>query len=169
MRSKTIVFPFNFLRRARIQSHPPSRPPPHPHPTPHRLPQEPFPRLQRPLHPQLKLIMPPHRCHNKRQLHFRHVPSDTSSGPVAKWDECCFLLIGQLAVFPALGPEAVGVGAPDGLGVVNGVGGDGEGGIGGKVMAEDGDAGARRDKAGETEGGGAVDAEGFGDYVLEAG
>lgn len=113
--------------------------------------------------------MPPHGCHNKRQLHFRHVPSDTSSGPVAKWDECCFLLIGQLAVFPALGPEAVGVGAPDGLGVVYGVGGDGEGGIGGKVMAEDGDAGARRDKAGETEGGGAVDAEGFGDYVLEAG
>lgn len=153
---------------AEHQSHPPSRPPPHSHLTPHRLPQEPLPRLQRPLHPQLKLIMPPHRCHDKRQLHFRHVPPNASSGPVAKRDECCLLLIGQLAVFPALGPEAVGVGAPDGVGVVNGVGRDGEDGVGGEVVAEDSDAGARRDKAGQTKGGGAVDAESFGDYIMKA-
>ncbi len=53
--------------------------------------------------------------------------------------------------------------------MVDGVGGDGEGGAGGEVAGEDCDARAWRDEAGEAEGGGAVDAEGFGDDVVEAG
>ncbi len=105
--------------------------------------------------------MPPHRSRNQRQFHLRDIPSDASPRPTAERDKRCFLLVGQLALFPALGAEAVGVGAPDGFGVVDGVGRDGEGGVGREVMAEDGDAGAGGNEAGKTEGGGAVDAEGF--------
>ena len=53
--------------------------------------------------------------------------------------------------------------------MVDGVGGDGEDGAGGEVMGEEGDAGAGGNDAGEAERGGGVDAEGFGDYVAEAG
>ncbi len=60
-------------------------------------------------------------------------------------------------------------GAPDGGGVVDGVGGDGEDGVLGEVGVEEGDAGAGGNDAGEAEGGGGVDAEGFFDYVVEAG
>lgn len=68
----------------------------------------------------------------------------------------------------------MGVGAPDGGGMVDGVGGDGENGLrrdilggvgvgGGGMLGGDGkgDAGTGGDEAGETEGGGGVDAEGF--------
>lgn len=113
--------------------------------------------------------MPRHRRHNKRQFHLRHIPSNASPRTIAERDECCLLLVGKLAVFPTLGAEAVGVRAPDGFGVVYGVGGDRKSGIGGKVVAEDCDAGASGDETREAQGGGAVDAEGFGDYVLEAG
>lgn len=74
---------------------------------------------------------------------------------------------------PAVGVEAVGVqggevgGVPDGGEVVDGVGGDGEDGAGGEMVGEDGDAGARGHDAGEAEGGGRVDAQGFGYYVVE--
>ena len=61
------------------------------------------------------------------------------------------------------------VGVPDGGGVVDCVGGDGEDGAGGEVVRAEGYAGAGGDDAGETEGGGGVDAEGFGDDVAEAG
>lgn len=59
-------------------------------------------------------------------------------------------------------------GAPDGGGVVDGVCGDGEDGAGREVVGADGETGAGGDEAREAEGGGAVDAEGFRDDVVEA-
>lgn len=47
------------------------------------------------------------------------------------------------------------------------VGGDGEHGALWEVVIADGDAGARRDDAREAEGGGGVDAEGFGYHPME--
>ena len=82
-------------------------------------------------------------------------------------------------VEPAVGGESLGVegwvvvvvaasGVPDGGGVVHCVGGHGEGGEGGEVVACDGYAGPGGHQAGEAEGGGAVDAEGFLDGGVEA-
>ena len=67
------------------------------------------------------------------------------------------------------GEGRVGGRVPDGGEVVNCVGGDGEDGSLGEVVREKCDAGAGGDDARETERGGGVDAEGFGDYVAEAG
>jgi len=53
--------------------------------------------------------------------------------------------------------------------VVQGVGGDGEDGVLREVVIVDGDAGAGGNEAREPEGRGGVDAEGFGDYVVETG
>lgn len=69
----------------------------------------------------------------------------------------------------ALWTEGVGVGAPDGFGVMDGVGRDGEDGAWDEGMAGEGDGGAGRDETREAEGGGGVDAEGFVDDVVEAG
>lgn len=84
---------------------------------------------------------------------------------------------GQAGRFPAFGHEVVGVGAPDFFAVVDGVRGDGEGGAGGKGVAEDLDrlgvwvVWARGgDETGEAEGRRAVNAHGFVDdglYVWE--
>jgi hypothetical protein len=52
--------------------------------------------------------------------------------------------------------------------VVDRVGGDGEDGAGREVVSAEGDAGAGGDDAGEAEGGGGVDAEGFVDGVVKA-
>ena len=57
---------------------------------------------------------------------------------------------------------------PDGGKVVDGVGGDGEDGALGEMVVVDGDARARGYDAGEAEGGGGVDAESFGYYIVEA-
>lgn len=140
-------------------------PPPHPHLTPQRLPQKPLPRLK-PLLPQFKLIPPEHRSDNKRQLHLGHVAAHARPGPVAERDKSVFLRLGHGV--PALGPEGVGVGAPDGGRVVDGVGGDGEDGVCGEVVLMYGDAGAGGHEAREAEGGGGVDAEGLVDDVVEA-
>ncbi len=51
---------------------------------------------------------------------------------------------------------------------MDGVGWDGEDGVGGEVVLEYGDAGAGGYEAREAERGGRVDAEGFVDYVVEA-
>ncbi len=53
--------------------------------------------------------------------------------------------------------------------MVQGVGGDGEDGVLREVVIVDGDAGAGGNEAREPEGRGGVDAEGFGDYVVETG
>lgn len=53
--------------------------------------------------------------------------------------------------------------------VVDGVGGHGEGGAGLEVVVSEGDSRAGGDEAGEAEGGGGVDAEGFLDGCVEAG
>jgi len=53
--------------------------------------------------------------------------------------------------------------------VVDCVGGDGEDGAGREGVVAEGDAGAGGDDAGEAEGGGGVDAQGFVDGVVEAG
>lgn len=52
--------------------------------------------------------------------------------------------------------------------MVDCVGGDGEDGALGEVVGVEGYAGARGNDAGEAEGGGGVDAEGFFDYFVEA-
>ena len=52
--------------------------------------------------------------------------------------------------------------------MVDRVGGHGEDGAGGKGMRSDRDGRAGGDKAREAEGGGGVDAESFGDDLLEA-
>ena len=57
---------------------------------------------------------------------------------------------------------------PDGGEVVDGVGGDGEDGTLGEMVVVDGDTGARGHDAREAEGGGGVDAEGFGYDIVEA-
>ena len=51
--------------------------------------------------------------------------------------------------------------------MVDGVGGDGEHGTLWEMVIADGDAGAGRDDAGESEGGGGMDAKGFGNDVVE--
>ena len=51
--------------------------------------------------------------------------------------------------------------------MVDCVGGDGEDGALREAVVADGDAGPGGDDAGEAEGGGGVDAEGFGDHVVE--
>lgn len=61
----------------------------------------------------------------------------------------------------------VGGRIPDGGEVVDCVGRDGENGALWEVVVADGDARAGRDDAGEAEGGGGVDAEGFGYYIVE--
>lgn len=82
--------------------------------------------------------------------------------------------LGEGAVVPARGVEDVGgergggCWVPDGGGVVDCVGGDGEDGSLGEVVREEGYAGAGGDDAREAERGGRVDAEGFGYYVAEA-
>lgn len=76
---------------------------------------------------------------------------------------------------PAIRVEDFGVerwdveGIPDGGGVVEGVGRNGEGGVLWEVVAKEGDTWAWGNEAGEAEGGGRVDAEGFVDEVVEAG
>jgi len=140
-------------------------PPPHPDLAPQRLPQEPLPRLKLGLL-QLELIPPEDRAHDQRQLHLRHIPPHTRPGPVAERDEGVLLLFRH--GIPALGPEGVGVRAPDGRGVVDGVRGDGEDGVLREVVLVHGDAGTGWDEAGEAEGGGRVDAEGLVDDVVQA-
>ncbi len=76
---------------------------------------------------------------------------------------------------PAIRVEDFGVerwdvgGIPEGGGVVEGVGGNGEDGVLWEVVAKEGDTWAWRNEAGETKGGGGVDTEGFVDEVAEAG
>ncbi len=80
----------------------------------------------------------------------------------------------QVSLIPAIRIEEVRVesgvigGVPDGGGVVDCIGGNRKDGALGKVMRTEGYARAGGDDAGETEGGGGVDAEGFGDDIAEA-
>ena len=70
------------------------------------------------------------------EFHFRDVAADAGAGPGAEWDERLFLGLREPGWGePALGAEQVGVAAPDGGGMVHGVGGDGEGGVGREVVA----------------------------------
>lgn len=155
-----------------------SFPPPHPRQTPQRLPQKSLPRRQAPLsihkplnpHPFLPkdpLPSPHDRRHNQRQLHLRHIPPHTSPRPCAKRNKSLFLLFCYSVGRPAGRIKGVGVRTPDFRGVVDGVGGDGEDGSWGEGARSYGYGGAGRDEAGEAEGGGGVDAEGFGDHLLE--
>ena len=119
-----------------------------PHPEPKRLPQEPLPRLQLPLLPTLStqalaphpMLIPEfeisdHTCHNHTQLHLRHISPHTRPRPIAEWDERVLLCFCEFV--PTLRDEGIGVGSPDGLGVVDGVGGDGESSAGRELVAED--------------------------------
>lgn len=108
------------------------------------------------------------RGRDQGQFHFRHVAADAGAGTDAKRDKSRFLLLGELIGGPAFWPEGCGVGAPDARGVVDGVGGYGEHGAGGKGVVVDCDGGTGGNEAGEAEGGSAVDTEGFVDDLTEA-
>ena len=101
-------------------------------------------------------------------LHLGDVAADAGAGAVGEGDEGVLLAGGELE--PAVGVELVGVGAPDLLGVVDRVGGDGEDGAGREVVAVEVDAGAVvGDLAGETNARGGVEAEGLVEDGLEVG
>lgn len=67
------------------------------------------------------------------QFHLSDVATDAAAWPVAERDEGVLLLLGE--VVPAVGDEIVSIVAPDLMRVVNGVGRDGEHGVGREVMA----------------------------------
>lgn len=150
--------------------------PPQPNPQPQRLPQKPLPGLQPPLDiliptspPQLKSIPPKNRRHDQRELHLGHIPPHTAPRPIAKRNKALLLPFGQIPRAETVWTELVCVRAPDLGAVVDRVRGHGERGPGWEVVRADGDAGPGWDDAWEAEGGGGVDAEGFGDDVVETG
>jgi hypothetical protein len=145
-------------------------PPLHPNNQTKRLTQETLPRLHGSILLHLKLKEPEDRTSHNEQFHLGDVAADAGAGAGGEGDERGLLARGKARGVPALGDEFFGVGAPDFLGAVDCVAGDGDDVAGVEGVAGDGDRGvAGGNLAGKAHGGGAVDAHGFPDDPLEAG
>lgn len=115
---------------------------------------------------QLKVEVVEDSADYERQLHLGNVATHACAGTVAEGNEGCLLQLGDF--LPSLGTELVGVGSPDLLAVVDGVGGDGKYSLGWPVTAADVCSTGWHD-ARETERGGGVDTHGFLDDHLDIG
>lgn len=135
-----------------------------------RLPQETLTRLHGSILLHLELEEPEDRTGHDEQFHLGDVAADAGAGTGGEGDEGRLLARGKPGGIPAFGDEFLGVRAPDFLGAVDGVAGDGDDVAGVEGVAGDGDWGvAGGDLTGKAHGGGAVDAHGFPDDPLEAG